>query len=84
MNGVSPGQAATASATLAESVPGAPSGLTATGGDESVALSWSAPEDGGSQILRYEYRYAASGETWSDWATVSPVAEAQGASPSPV
>ena len=71
MNGISPGQAATASATLAESVPGAPSGLTATGGDGSVALNWSAPGDGGSQILRYEYRYAASGETWSDWATVS-------------
>ena len=71
VNGVSPGQAATASATLAESAPGAPSGLTATGGDESVALSWSAPEDGGSQILRYEYRYAASGETWSEWMTVS-------------
>ena len=71
MNGISPGQAATASATLAESVPGAPSGLRATGGDGSVALSWSAPGDGGSQILRYEYRYAASDETWSDWATVS-------------
>ena len=70
-NGISPGQAATASATLAESAPGAPSGLTATGGDESVTLNWSAPEDGGSQILRYEYRYAASGETWSEWMTVS-------------
>ena len=71
VNTVAAGQAATASATLAESAPGAPAGFTATGGDESVALSWSAPEDGGSQILRYEYRYAASGETWSDWATVS-------------
>ena len=45
--------------------------MTATGGDESVALSWRAPGDGGSQILRYEYRYATSGETWSEWATVS-------------
>ena len=71
VNGISPGQAATASATLAESAPGAPAGLTAAGGDESVALSWSAPGDGGSQILRYEYRYAASGETYGDWATVS-------------
>ena len=70
-NGISPGHAATASATLAESAPGAPSGLTATGGDESVTLNWSAPGDGGSQILRYEYRYAASGETWSEWMTVS-------------
>ena len=71
VNGVGGGQGATASATLAESVPGAPSGLTATGGDERVTLNWSAPGDGGSQILRYEYRYAASGETYSDWATVS-------------
>ena len=61
----------TASATLAESVPGAPTGLTATGGDGSVTLNWGAPADGGSQILRYEYRYAAAGETYSDWATVS-------------
>ena len=71
VNAVAAGQMATASATLAEGAPGAPAGFTATGGAESVALSWSAPEDGGSQILRYEYRYAASGETWSDWATVS-------------
>ena len=71
VNGISPGHAATASATLAESAPGAPSGLTATGGDESVTLNWSAPGDGGSQILRYEYRYAASGETWGEWMTVS-------------
>ena len=70
-NGISPGEATTASATLAESAPGTPSGLTATGGDESVTLNWSAPGDGGSQILRYEYRYAASGETWSEWMTVS-------------
>ncbi len=70
-NGISPGHAATASATLAESAPGAPSGLTATGGDESVTLNWRAPGDGGSQILRYEYRYGASGETWGEWMTVS-------------
>ena len=70
-NGISPGHAATASATLAESAPGAPSGLRATGGDESVTLNWSAPGDGGSQILRYEYRYGASGETWGEWMTVS-------------
>ena len=70
-NGISPGHAATASATLAESAPGVPSGLTATGGDESVTLNWSAPGDGGSQILRYEYRYGATGETWGEWMTVS-------------
>ena len=71
VNGVAAGQAATASATLAESAPGAPAGLTATGGDEQVALSWGAPADGGSQIIRYEYRYGAVGGTYSEWATVS-------------
>ena len=71
MNSVAAGEAATASATLAESAPGAPANLTATGGDEQVALSWGAPDDGGSQILRYEYRYGAVGESYGNWATVS-------------
>ena len=70
-NDIGPGpESNTASATLAESVPGAPTGLTATGGDGRVTLTWGAPADSGSQILRYEYRYAASGETYSDWETV--------------
>ena len=71
VNSVGGGQGTTASATLAESAPGAPANLSATPGDEQVALSWGAPADGGSQILRYEYRYAASGETWGEWMTVS-------------
>ena len=71
MNSVAAGEAATASATLAESAPGAPANLTATGGDEQVALSWGAPDDGGSQILRYEYRYGAVGGTYGEWTTVS-------------
>ena len=71
-NAIGPGpESSEARATLDESAPGAPARLTATGGDESVALSWSAPEDGGSQILRYEYRYGATGETWGEWMTVS-------------
>ena len=70
-NTVAAGQAATASATLAESAPGAPANLTATGGDEQVALNWGAPADGGSQIIRYEYRYGAVGQTYGEWTTVS-------------
>ena len=77
MNAISPGQGATARATLAESAPGAPAGLTATGGDESVTLTWNAPTDGGSQILRYEFRYAADGETYGEWMTVSGGASAR-------
>ena len=71
-NAAAPGQPAMASATLVESAPGAPANLTATGRDGQVALSWGAPVDGGSQILRYEYRYAAAGVAYDDaWSTVS-------------
>ena len=41
-------------------VPGAPASLTATAGDEEVALVWSAPaDDGGTPVTGYEYRFAA-------------------------
>ena len=71
-NAIGPGtESSEARATLDESAPGAPARLTATGGDESVTLNWSTPGDGGSQILRYEYRYGATGETWGEWMTVS-------------
>src|SRR5439155_178103 len=49
--------------------PGAPSGLSATAGDGSVSLSWSAPgSDGGSPITNYKiYRGgSADGETRHD------------------
>ena len=42
------------------SVPGGPASLTATAGDEEVALVWSAPaDDGGTPVTGYEYRFAA-------------------------
>ena len=69
-NAIGAGAEATAGATLAESAPEAPAGLTASGGDESVTLSWAAPATGGSQILRYEFRYAALNQTYSDWMEV--------------
>ena len=58
------------------SPPGAPEaissmGLRASPGSGSVRLSWNRPSDnGGSGIVRYEYRYAASGESWSEWKNV--------------
>ena len=58
------------------SPPGAPElissmGLRASSGSGSVRLSWSRPTDnGGSPIIRYEYRYQAVGEAWSEWENV--------------
>ena len=46
-------------------------GLTVSGGNGSVRLSWNRPSDsGGSAIIRYEYRYQAVGEAWSEWENV--------------
>ena len=46
-------------------------GLTASGGNGTVRLSWSRPtEDGGAAIIRYEVRYQAVGEAWSEWENV--------------
>ena len=46
-------------------------GLTASGGNGTVRLSWNLPSDnGGSAIIRYEVRYQAVGEAWSEWEKV--------------
>ena len=46
-------------------------GLSASAGDGEVRLRWNRPAgNGGSPIIRYEYRYAVSGEEWSDWENV--------------
>ena len=51
--------------------------LAASPGSRSVRLSWNLPsDDGGSAIIRYEYRYAAVGEGLGPWRSVG--AEALG------
>ena len=56
--------------------PGAPElvssiDLRASSGSGSVRLSWNLPSDsGGSAIIRYEVRYQAVGEAWSEWENV--------------
>ena len=46
-------------------------GLRASSGSGSVSLSWNRPTDnGGSAIIRYEVRYQAVGEAWSEWENV--------------
>ena len=58
------------------SPPGAPEmtssvNLRASPGSGSVRLSWNRPSNNaGSAIIRYEYRYAATGEVWSEWENV--------------
>jgi hypothetical protein len=47
-------------------VPGAPTGLTGTFGNESVSLTWTAPTDnGGSALTDYITQYSSDGTTWS-------------------
>ena len=46
-------------------------GFQASSDSGSVRLSWNLPSDnGGSAIIRYEYRYQAVGEAWSEWENV--------------
>ena len=45
--------------------------LRASGLDRAGRLNWNRPaNDGGSPIIRYEYRYAPVGEVWNDWENV--------------
>ena len=49
--------------------PAAPAGLTATGGDGSVTVSWTDPGD--SSITGYEYQHRYAGVAWSAWTAVA-------------
>ncbi|WP_419917761.1 fibronectin type III domain-containing protein [Candidatus Poriferisocius sp.] len=53
--------------------PPAPAGLTASGGDGQVTLSWTSVGSGGPPIIRWEYikdSKAAGATTWSGWDSV--------------
>ena len=55
-----------------EGTPGAPRGLTATGGDQQVTLRWNAPaSDGGTPIVRYEYRSQEGGSGFTSWTPIA-------------
>jgi hypothetical protein len=78
-NAVGTGPASAASASVTPSapatVPAAPSGVSATAGDASAVVSWSAPSDGGSPITGYTVTpYAGSTAQASMSVTGSPPA----------
>ena len=52
-----------------EPPPAAPTGLTATAGDQSVTLAWNDPAD--SSITGYEYRTRWAGVAWGEWTAIS-------------
>ncbi|MDE0057203.1 MAG: SwmB domain-containing protein, partial [Defluviicoccus sp.] len=45
-------------------------GVEALAGDQRVHLFWEEPDDGGSPLLRYEYRYRSTGEFPATWTEV--------------
>ena len=75
--GQSAPSAASASVTPA-TVPGAPKNIGVTGGDEQVALNWTAPaSDGGETITGYEYEQNGSG-AWTSTGGTAPSATVTG------
>jgi hypothetical protein len=56
---------------VAATVPGAPTSLSATPGDGQVILSWTAPADGGGTITSYEYQQDGGAWTTTGGTTTS-------------
>ena len=64
VNSIGAGEAAR----IVETTPSAPRRLSAAWGDRQVVLSWDAPlSNGGTPIIRYEYRYGESGGGFGAW-----------------
>ena len=66
VNEVGPGVASNTAAATPADVPGAPTGLAAAPAHEQVTLSWTAADDGGSPILRYEGRQRVGDTAFED------------------
>ncbi len=75
IRGVNSGGDGTESATVKSTPfvpdpPGRPSNLTATGGDQEVAMEWDTPDTGGAPE-RFEYRYKKAGYIdYGDWTPI--------------
>ena len=57
---------ATAKATPATQAPAAPGAPTLTAGNAQLAVSWSAPGDGGAAISAYDLRHSTDGSSWTE------------------
>ena len=65
------GAAASASATPTADAPSPPVSLSAEKHDQAVELAWTAPaHNGGSPIIRYEYRQRADEAAFGDWSEI--------------
>ena len=67
VNAAGEGEAASVTARPGR-LPAAPGSLAAAAAEGAVTLTWIAPEDdGGSAVVRYEYRFAVAGEPFGAW-----------------
>ena len=70
-DGAAASAADTVTVTVRAAVPAAPAQLTAVAMDAAVWLRWTMGSDGGSPVLRHEYRQSSDGgERWSDWLAI--------------
>ena len=56
--------------TMAQTVPGAPTGLAAEPGDAQVTLSWTSGGDGGSAITKHQYRQKTGSGSYGSWTDI--------------
>jgi hypothetical protein len=79
INGVGVGAYTSASTAITLGTPNAPTGLTATGGNAQVSLTWTAPSNnGGSAITDYSVQYSSdSGSTWSTFSRTASATASQ-------
>jgi uncharacterized repeat protein (TIGR02543 family) len=62
---------ATVTVNTATTIPAAIAGLTALTGNGQITLNWTAPNNGGSAITRYEVRRRTGTGAWGAWATLA-------------